>query len=128
MLAAPEVALQGPPLLGFGDGVLDADPPGGLGLAVLLPADGVFGRAVLTWFLRRRADLRGEVAGQALVAGIDVGSDTGMMASAPCTTGTRLTANFRCGSGPGMTSASGPRSSGWKGEYRSIASSEPGAA
>src|SRR5712664_1966971 len=54
VLAAPYPAVQGPPLLGFGDGVLDADPLGGLLVALLVPAGGLF-RGPLTWPGKSRA-------------------------------------------------------------------------
>src|SRR5262249_48908758 len=53
VLTASGPALHGPPLLGFGDGVLDADPLGGLLVALLLPGGGLFGRRVFAGFLRR---------------------------------------------------------------------------
>lgn len=72
VLAAPDVALQGPPLLVLGVGVLDADPLGGLLLSGLLPGRGLAGRGVLARLERRRGDLAGELPGQALVSSIDV--------------------------------------------------------
>ena len=62
-------------MLGFGDGVLDADPLGGLLVTLLFPVSGFLGRGALAGFLRRGADLGGEVTGQALVPGIDLGLD-----------------------------------------------------
>ena len=75
VFAASGVALQGPPLLGLGDGVLDADPPGGLPFAGRFPLGDLTGCGVLPRFLGRGGDLAGEVAGQALVSGVDVGGD-----------------------------------------------------
>src|SRR5690242_19910503 len=80
VFATPGPAVQGPPLLWFGDGVLDADPLGGLLVPALFPAGGFFGRRVLARFPRRGADLGGEVAGQALAAGIDLGLNIGVTA------------------------------------------------
>jgi hypothetical protein len=80
VLAAPGPALRGPPLLGFGGGVLNADPPGRLLVAFLFPAGSLLGWRVLAGFFRRGADLGGEVAGQALIAGIGLGLDAGMAA------------------------------------------------
>src|SRR5215469_9005855 len=60
VVAASGPALQGPPLLGFGDGVLDADPCRGLLVALLFPAGGLFGRGILAGFLWRGADLSEE--------------------------------------------------------------------
>src|SRR5205823_3892485 len=62
------------------NGVLDADPLGGLLVALLFPAGGLLWWRVLAGFLRRGADLAGEVTGQALIAGIDLGLDIGMAA------------------------------------------------
>jgi hypothetical protein len=47
VFAASDVTLQGPPLLGFGDGVFDADPLTGLLVSFLLPAGHLVGRGVL---------------------------------------------------------------------------------
>ena len=74
-LAASGVALQGSPLLGLGDGMLDADPPGRLLFAGRFPFGGLTGCGVLPRFLGRGGDLAGEVPGQALVSGVDVGGD-----------------------------------------------------
>jgi hypothetical protein len=57
--------LQGPPLLGFGDGVLDADSLRGLLVAGLLVGGGLLGSGVLARLLGRGGDLPGEVTGQA---------------------------------------------------------------
>ena len=75
VFAASGVALQGPPLLGLGDGVLDADPPGGLLFTGRFPLGDLTGCGVLPRFRGRGGDLAGEVAGQALVSGVDVGGD-----------------------------------------------------
>src|SRR6266851_2324742 len=80
VFAASGVALQGPPLPGLGDGVLDADPPGGLLFAGRFPLSDLTGCGVLPRFLGRGGDLAGEVAGQALVSGVDVGGDAGVAA------------------------------------------------
>ena len=77
VLAAADPALQRPPLLGFSDGVLDADPLGGLLVPELVPAGSLLRRRVLAGFLRRGADLAGEITGQALIARIDLGLDIG---------------------------------------------------
>jgi hypothetical protein len=80
VLAPSDPALQGPPLPGLGNGMFDADSRRGLVVAFLLPAGGLFGWRVLAGFLRRGADLAGEVTGQALGAGVDLGLDLGMAA------------------------------------------------
>src|SRR6266568_1320802 len=80
VLAASDPALQGPPLLGFGYGVLDADPLGGLLVPELFPAGGLLGRRILARLLGRAADLGREVTGQALIPGVDLGFDIGMAA------------------------------------------------
>ncbi len=49
-------------------------------MAVLLPAGSLLGWRVFAGFLRRGADLAGEVTRQALVAGVDLGLDLGMAA------------------------------------------------
>ena len=49
-------------------------------MALLFPAGGVLRRGVLAGFLRRDADLAGEVTSQALLAGIGFGLDVGMAA------------------------------------------------
>ena len=54
-------------MLGFGDGVLNADPLRGLLVALLFPPGGFFGLGTGAGFLRRGADLVREIAGQALV-------------------------------------------------------------
>src|SRR5207247_9528441 len=69
-----------PPVLRLGDGVLDADPPGGLLFAGRFPLGDLAGGGGLPRFLGRGGDLAGEVAGQALVSGVDVGGDTGVAA------------------------------------------------
>ena len=80
VVTASGPSLQWPPLSGFGDGVLDADPRRGLLMPLLFPAGGVFGCGVLAWFLRWGTDLAGEVTGQALIAGINLSVDIGMAA------------------------------------------------
>src|SRR6266567_3964702 len=68
-------ALQGPPVLAVGDGVLYADPCRGLGVAGLLPRLDHFRGRVFGGFLRRDADLARVVAAQAAVASVHLASD-----------------------------------------------------
>jgi hypothetical protein len=56
VLPPPDPALQRPPLLVLGVGVLDADPLGGLLLAGLLPGFKLLGWRVLGWLGWRRVD------------------------------------------------------------------------
>jgi hypothetical protein len=59
MLATSGLALQGPPLLGLGDGVLDADPLGWQLVVLRFPAGGAFWPGffggALTWPGKSRA-------------------------------------------------------------------------
>src|SRR5438552_18375334 len=63
-------ALQGPPVLGIGYRVLDADPLRGLGVAGLLVRFGHLRRRVPGGLLRRRAHLTGVASVPALAAGV----------------------------------------------------------
>jgi hypothetical protein len=80
VLAAPHPALQRPPLLGLGDGMLHTDPPRGLLLACLLVDGDLFGRRVLGRFGWWGVDLIGKRLGQALVAGVDGDGDGWVLA------------------------------------------------
>jgi hypothetical protein len=50
VLAASDPALQGPPLFGLSDGMLDTDPPRGLLLARRLIDGDLLGWRILAWF------------------------------------------------------------------------------
>jgi len=80
VLAPSDPALQGPPLLVFGIGVLDADPPGGLLAARLLIGGHLVDRRVLGRLGRWGVDLVAERLGKPLIASIDRDADGGMLA------------------------------------------------
>jgi hypothetical protein len=77
VLAASDPALQRPPLLVLGVGVLDADPFRGLLCARFLPGRQVLGRSVLLRLQRWGLDLVGELLGQSPVSSVHLGFDLG---------------------------------------------------